>query len=213
MDKKKIQKIILIIIVSIFFIFGCFAIYKFTIINKIFNKMKEYISKNNYRITITYSDDENNKMEIYYKDGIGKFLTSTGVYTWTDGKEAYVVDDENKEYYNESLESSILISNEAIASMIPGYSKTILQRFFLAGDFKTSVKLKNYDEIKFYVIETNEDKKEKRVWFKEDTLLPSQISVKLGNFEQTYYYNIKFNVVTSEDVKKPNLDEYKLIEK
>lgn len=213
MDKKKIQKIILIIIVSIFFIFGCFAIYKFTIINKIFNKMKEYISKNNYRITITYSDDENNKMEIYYKDGIGKFLTSTGVYTWTDGKEAYVVDDENKEYYNESLESSILISNEAIASMIPGYSKTILQRFFLAGDFKTSVKLKNYDEIRFYVIETNEDKKEKRVWFKEDTLLPSQISVKLGNFEQTYYYNIKFNVVTSEDVKKPNLDEYKLIEK
>ena len=48
MDRKKILKILVILILIIFFVIGCLTGYKFIIINKILNKMKEYVAIDNY---------------------------------------------------------------------------------------------------------------------------------------------------------------------
>ena len=104
-------------------------------------------------------DDENATTEAYYKSGVGKYITSSGLYTWTDGTNAYLVDEDSKKIQTAALETSLFISNEFIGSMIPGYSRSLVQKIFLAGSLNTSVKVKNYDGIKYYIITTNEKEK------------------------------------------------------
>lgn len=209
MNKKNIFKILIIVIGIIFFIMGCFSIYKFIIINKIFNKMEEYVAIENYYMKIINPEDSSGAMEIYYKDGIGKLVMSDGSYTWTNGTEAYLVDVENKKIQTIDINnpSSLLISNEFLASIVPGYSRGLIQKFFLVGDIKTSIKTKKYDGIKYYMITTNE-KEKKSVWIHYDNLLPSQASVEIGELKKSYNYDIEFNKVKIEDVTKPNLEEY-----
>ena len=210
MDKEKILKILIIAILIIFFIIGCSTIYKFFIINKIFNKMQEYVAIDNYHMKIIDSDDENGTSEVYYKNGIGKYITSTGIYTWTDGKDAYLINEESKKAQKADLDSSLFISNEFVGSMVPGYSKTLVQKIFLAGALDTSVKVKDYDGIKYYIITTNENQK-KTIWFSYNTLVPSQATIEIGDLKKTYNYEITFNKVRDVDVEKPNLEEYTFI--
>ncbi len=212
MDKDKILKILIIIIAIIFFLLGIYSIYKFIIINKIYNKMAEYVALENYSMKVIDSEDSSGNIEMYYKDGIGKMIINENTYTWTDGQEAYLIDEENKKAQKLSFESSMLVSNEAVGSMIPGYSKNLIERFFLAGNISTSVRIKNYEGIKYYVITTNEEET-KTIWFKYDSLLPSQASIEIGDIKKTYNYNITFEKLRDEDVKKPNLEEYEILEK
>lgn len=212
MKNKKILKILLIIIVILFFILGCYTIYKFVIIQKIFYKMNEYVSVNNYYMKIRDLEDASIQTEVYYKDGIGKMITETGIYSWTDGKEAYLINDESKEIQSIDFDSPLLISNEYVGSMIPGYSKNILQKLLLAGNMETSVKVQKSNGVKYYVISTNESF-EKTIWFGYNTLLPSQINAKIGEFKTSYGYEITFGKVKNEDIEKPNIEEYTLVEK
>ena len=173
--------------------------------------MKEYIALENYYMEI--KDTENDAItKVYYKDGIGKLIMPNGIYTWANGTEAYLVDDENKQIQSAEMDSSLLISNEYVGSMLPGYSKSALQKFVLAGDINTSVKLKNYDGIKYYMITANEEPKKTTIWIQKDSLLLSQLNIELGDIQISYYYDITFDKVTNEDVKKPNIEEYTLVD-
>ena len=212
MDKDKLLKILIIIIAIIFFLLGVYSIYKFIIINKIYNKMAEYVALENFSMKVIDSENSSGSIEMYYKDGIGKMIVKENTYTWTDGEEAYLIDEENKKAQKLSFESSLLVSNEAVGSMIPGYSKNLIERFFLAGNISTSVRIKNYEGIKYYVITTNEEET-KTIWFKYDSLLPSQASIEIGDIKKTYNYNITFEKLRDEDVKKPSLEEYEILEK
>lgn len=210
MDKRKILKIFIIIIAMLFFIIGCFSIYKFIIIRKIFNKMEEYVALENFYMEITSANNDSITQKVYYKDGIGKLINYDGTYTWTDGKEAYLVDDENKKIQTVNWETPTLISNEYVGSMIPGYSKSFIETFILAGDLNTSVKIKDYEKIKYYVITTEEKGITKTIWFLYDTLIPSQITVKIADIAETYYYDITFENVEEKSIQKPNVNEYTL---
>ena len=147
MDKDKLLKILIIIIAIIFFLLGVYSIYKFIIINKIYNKMAEYVALENFSMKVIDSENSSGRIEMYYKDVIGKMIVKENTYTWTDGEEAYLIDEENKKAQKLSFESSLLVSNEAVGSMIPGYSKNLIERFFLAGNISTSVRIKNYEGI------------------------------------------------------------------
>ncbi len=204
MNKDKILKIMIISILTIFFVIGIFAIYKFTIINKIFNKMQEYVNKDNYYIKVT--DGESIVSEIYYRNGTGKMVMSNGTYTWTDGKVAYLVNEKENTIEELDFTSPLLISNEYVGSLIPGYSKSKFQKFLLAGSLETSIKTKKYKDLKYYVI-TTEEEYAKTVWINQNTLLPSQISAKIGDVEKTYGYNIAFGTVTYKDIEKPETQE------
>ena len=204
MDKEKVLKILLIIAVLVFIALGIFTIYKFVIINKILNKMQEYVSIDNYYMKVIDKDDESGTMEIYYKDGIGKSITTANICTWTNGTEAYMFNEVTKKIQKVNMESPLLISNEFVASVVPGYSKSFVQKLLLASNLNTSVKVKNYDGIKYYVITTKENK----VWFEYDSLLPAQANLEMSTVKKTYTYEINFDVVREDDVKKPNLAEY-----
>ena len=51
-------------------------------------------------------------MDVYYKDGIGKMITSDGKLTWTDGKEAYLIDNKSWTPFKKNIIS------EAITTII-----------------------------------------------------------------------------------------------
>lgn len=213
--KDKIIKImvpLIIIILILCFVWGILAIYKMFVFNKIFKNMKEKVSLNNYYMKMTSKDDKESNMEIFYKNGVGKLITSNGTYTWTNNEESYLIDEENKTYYKLTTDDLGLISNEAVASMLPGYSKDIIGRMILAGKLTTSVKTEKIVGLKYYKIKINDGKQEKIVWVNKNTLLPSEVSVKIGEEEITYNYEIKFEGVKNEQVSKPNLEEYTLKE-
>lgn len=213
--KDKLLKIfiILVIVFLIFcFITGISAIYKMIVFNKIFENMENKISFNNYYMKMTSKEDKESNLEIYYKNGIGKLVTSNGFYTWTDGTEAYLINEESKEYYKMTLDDLGLISDEAVASMIPGYSETKVGRMLLAGKITTSVKTEKVNGFKYYKIKTEDENQQKVIWLNKDTLLPSEVRLKVGNEEFVYNYEIKFENIKSEEVAKPNLEEYTLLE-
>ena len=67
MDKDKLLKILIIIIAIIFFLLGVYSIYKFIIINKIYNKMAEYVALENFSMKVIDSENSSGSIEMYYK--------------------------------------------------------------------------------------------------------------------------------------------------
>ncbi len=145
-------------------------------------------------------------MDVYYKDGVGKMITSDGKSTWTDGKEAYLIDNKSNEIQNLDFNSPMLISNEYVGSFVPGYSKDLFGKILLAGNLNTFIKIEKYENIKCYVIHTYENNIEKTIFFAYNNLLPIQANIKIGNIEQKYLYNITFDETTSEDIRKPEVN-------
>lgn len=212
-DKKlKIVLPISIILIITFFVIGFSSLYKMIIFYNMFEKMGEKISLENYYMKMISKEDTESNIEIFYKDGIGKILTSNGSYTWTDGKEAYLVIEENKTIYKLDEEAPGLISREAVGSMLPGYSKNMFGRCLLAGKITTSIKTENVGNFSYYKIKTMEDNKEKIIWINKETMIPSEIKLKTETQDIYYQYEITFEGVKNIDVEKPNLELYTLIE-
>ncbi len=218
MSKKlKIGLIFLLILIIIAFILGVIAIYRFTLIQSIFKKVDENIAINNYYLKTTVTDGNNDsETEAFYKDGVGKCVTSNGLYSWVDGKNAYLVDETNKKIYTLDIndENSItLVSNDMFSSVIPGYNKNIFQRFLLACDLKTKIKSVKLDGQACYMIITNENNIVKTVWIDKENKNP--IKAELGNKNESllkYNYELKFNSTNLEDIKLPNVRNYTILD-
>ena len=58
---------------------------------------------------------------------------------------------ETKYFEKLELDDLGLISNEAVGSMLPGYSKTIMGRVVLAGKITTSVRTRKINDMKYYL--------------------------------------------------------------
>ena len=95
------HNIFLIILITIVACIGLFcgirAIRNIIILNKTISKLEENIEKDNYYLKTTVKiKDETSSTEVFYKDGIGKNVTTSGIYTWVDGEKAYMNKEENK---------------------------------------------------------------------------------------------------------------------
>ncbi len=218
MSKKvKFGLIVLLILIIIAFILGIVAIYRFTLIQSIFKKVDENIAINNYYLKTIVTDGNNNfETEAFYRDGIGKCVTSNGLYSWVDGKNAYLVDEENKKIYVLDIndENAItLVSNDMFSSVIPGYNKNIFQRFLLACDLKTRIKSDKLEKQECYMITTNENNIIKTVWIDKESKNP--IRAELGNKNESllkYNYELKFNSTNLEDIILPNIKDYTILD-
>ncbi len=215
---KKIGKAIILILIIIAFILGIVAIYRFTIIQSIFKKINENIAINNYYLKTTFTDGNNgSETETFYKDGIGKCITSNNLYSWADGKDAYLVDEDNKKIYvldiNDRKSSITLASSDMFSSVIPGYNKNVFQRFLLACDLKTKIKSVKPDKQECYMIETSENGISKTVWIDKENKNP--VKAELRNRNQSllkYNYELKFNTTNLDDIKLPNMKDYTIID-
>ncbi len=214
MSKKLKFLIILITIVACIGLFcGIRAIRNIIILNKTISKLEENIEKDNYYLKTTVKiKDETSSTEVFYKDGIGKNVTTSGIYTWVDGEKAYMIDEENKKAYRMEISdenSIVLVSNKMFASLIPGYSKNMLERFTIAGNLENSIKSEKVNNEKCYKITVKEGEATKSVWVTKSRAFPIKAEIRFSNgdvFE--YEYDLKFFITKLKDVELPDLSEY-----
>ncbi len=214
MSKKLKFLIILISVIACIGLFcGIRAIRNFIILNNIISNLEANIEKNNYYLKTTmHIGDTTSETEIYYKDKIGKNVSSNGVYTWTNGTDAYMIDESKKEIYvmDVSDENSItLVSNEMFVSLIPGYSKNIFERFVMIGNLESKIKSEKVNDEKCYKISVKEGKATKSIWVTKSRSFPVKAEIEFSNGEVfKYEYDLKFFITKLKDVELPDLSEY-----
>lgn len=213
--KKKIGIMVLIAIFIVGLIYGIRAIKNFYIIQSIFSEVEENVKKDNYylRNTVTHNE-ESTLSKIFYKDGIGKMIAENGLYTWVNGENAYMVDEENKTIYTLDLEKSLgLVSNEMFASLIPGYSKNIFERFIMAGNMQNKIKSDKINDKKCYMIKIKEENNVKTYWIEKNSKKLIKATVQFSNGDSYQYdYELQFGVTKIKDVELPDITEYTIIE-
>lgn len=204
---KKFLIILIIVIVIIGLIMGIRTIYGFNVLQKIFSKVEENILKDNYYLkqTCKYNDQETT-IEAYYRDGIGRYVAENGMYTWTDGKEAYMVNNENMTLSSLEIENAVtLVSSDMFAYLIPGYRYNIFERIFLAGSLRNSIKSEKVGEDKCYVIKEEQEHSTKTVWINKKTMNPIKAEVEFENgakYEYTYQLAFTATKLTSIELDK-----------
>lgn len=213
---KKIFKVILILILIIGFIFGIGTIVKFIKLSNIYNQVNKHTAMFDsfyLKTTLTKSTGENASTEAYYRNGVGKLVSSNGIYTWTDGKKAYIVDEKNTTIYTLSLENNIaLVSYNMFCAPIQGYNYDIISRFFLAGDVNTTIEKEKVDENDCYFIKTKEKDAIKKVWIDKLTGKIKKAEIDFSNGDIfNYEYELYFNSVESIDVALPDIAGYKMV--
>ncbi len=211
---KKILNILIIIIAIIGFIFGVTTIVKFIKLNNIYKKVDKYIAYDCFCLE-TKQETKNEKIETeaYYRKGIGKQVASNGIYTWTDGERAYIVDEANSTIYTLNIENNIsLVSYNMFAAPIQGYNSDVIDRIFLAGDANTTIKKEKIDDDEYYCIRTKEKNAIKKVWVEKKSSKIKKATIEFSNGDiLNYDYELTFNSVDSADVTLPDITGYKLI--
>lgn len=211
---KKILKGILLIITIIGFCFGIATIVKFIKLNNIYKKIDKYTTYDSFYLrTIQEVKGEKIETEAYYRNGKSKQQASNGVYTWTDGERAYLVDELNSTIYTLSIENNIyLVSYNMFASPIQGYNYSFIDRIFLAGDVNTTIKKEKIDDIDCYCIKTKENNALKKVWVEKDSSKIKKATIEFSNGDIFKYdYELSFNSVKASEVALPDITGYKLI--
>lgn len=218
MSKKILfLTILIILIIAIGLTFGSIAIYRFCVIQNIFNKLDENIEIGNYSLKTSMKNNKGEETitQVYYKDGIGKNVASNGVYTWVDEENAYMVDESNCIIYvlDINSDSSItLVSDSMFESLVPGYNKNLWERILMACDLKVKIKSTKVDEQKCYMIEYYDQNAKKTVWITKDRKNPIKAKVEFENGDTfEYEYELKFMVTKLKDVELPDISNYTLI--
>lgn len=218
MSKKLILGIIItILIVIIGLTFGITTIVKFCKLQSIISNIKEDIDKDNYYIKIktTYNGNTTSETETFYKEGTGKLVSETGTYTWTDGNEAYYIDENQKKAKKLSLENDIqlLVTNTKLASLYPTVSKNVFQRFVLIGKPENKIKTIEEDGNKYTYIEIKEENYTKSYWLEKnrDILVKAKLELASGEIYE-YEYEIKYHATKLRDVELPDLSTYTILE-
>lgn len=215
MSKKlKFLIILVIVIACIGLLCGIRGIRNFVILNNVINNLGSNIEKDNYYLKTTMQiGDTTSETEAYYKEGIGKNVSSKGIYTWTDGTKAYMIDESKKEVYVMSISdenSMALVSNEMFISLIPGYSKNTFERFTIAGSLENKIKSEKLNGEKCYKISIKEGEAIKSIWVTKSRAFPVKAEIEFSNGDIfKYEYDLKFFITKLKDVELPDLSEYK----
>lgn len=211
---KKILKILLLIVAIIGFSFGIMTIVKFLKLKNIYKKIDTYVGYDSFYLkTIQETKDEKIETEAYYRNGTSKQIASNGIYTWTDGERAYLVDEANSTIYTLSLENNIsLVSYNMFAAPIQGYNSDIIDKIFLAGNVNTTIKKENIDGNDYYCIKTKENNAIKKVWVEKNSSKIKKATIEFSNGDVfNYEYELEFNSVRISDVSLPDITGYKLV--
>lgn len=217
MSKKlKVIMILSVILVAIGLVFGINTIFRYYKLQKILTTVEENLEKENYYVKIkTTNNGASNETETFYKEGIGKLVAENGIYTWTDGEKAYVVDETKKEVQtlNISNNISVLVTNERLASLYPGYYKNFFERLFLAGNIENKIKTVEENGEKYTYIEIKEENYTKSYWIsnKWNNLIKAKVEFSNGDIYD-YEYEIKFYITKLKDVELPDFSDYTIVE-
>lgn len=236
--KNRIKSIIMAF-VTIIVIAILIYIYKLIIITNIVNKAEETLKSNNlYKETRQIiGRDKVSIIKYYYKDGkykkIDEIYTEEGAeiinteYTTVDSDETYSINEKEKTVIIQKGDFTKMMNSERNLKFVPHILDVIENDIIKFGiAFTMSITTDNYQSNKeYYVIKNQFEKtpswelcidKETGLPIKETNFNSSKIHFagtdivkEVRNDEQEYIY--KFNIVTDEDVKMPDLTGYEKI--
>lgn len=196
--KWTILSIILIILVAITIDIS----YKYSVITQVVDKNINFNPGDNYKKTIIENGNSN---VTYYKDGIAK-LQNEGFSIWYFDNSTYMIDEVNKTYYKDAMGWG----NPKKVTLFPwlGITEdTIIKPmdklvYLLTNGIK--IYEEEYNQEKYIIIKTEDTK----IWINKTTYIADR-QIFLG---QSYIVKFEQNVVTDNDLVKPDLSQYKELE-
>ena len=206
--KMRFFKSILLIIAILIIIFLGVKLYKWCLLLKLFNHNVNYDLGNNYRI-IQKDANTGDVTERLYKDGISfiKFKNNNSA-IWADDSQKYIIIFKDKKYYivDNSQPPTGLDNTVSLLSYLmvtDGDSSNSLNILSYVFTHYISIHTEKYGEHECYVIKVDESK----FWVDKDSLF---IIREDFNGESTETM-VETNILTNEDIKRPDLSEYEKI--
>ena len=236
-EKMKLWKKILLVIVIILLIFIAITLRKTIILYNIDKKVSE-LENNNDNIYIETSVNYNthtSKLERYIKNDIDKLIVENTnkdgettkiiqitytnkrkIYTEKDGVKVMNVYEEVAPTRGSHIESTATSSYSVITNF--GYSISMPQR--ILDSILTNIKTVEIDGKQCYEISSlynsnfihSENEVEMKAYVEKDTGLPVKLVEVINedgkNIENITTYKYQFNIVTDNDMKEPDSQEY-----
>lgn len=214
--KIKIWKIVLGVIVLIFFLFVIFLTRKMIILSSLENKLAGYQEKNNIYVKTEITDSENNTtFEKYYKDGIEKDVLS--IPNREEKITQYLYDNERKLFVEKEDKKTVTTTEkpeEIVASVLVSY--TSYENFWqlLFNSITSSITTAQLDGKECYVISSSYnlnfiyegDSDTVKVYIDKETGLALKCEEVNNNRITKYQYS--FDTVQDEDLKEPDMEQY-----
>lgn len=214
--KIKIWKIVLGVIVLIFFLFVIFLTRKMIILSSLENKLAGYQEKNNIYVKTEITDSENNTtFEKYYKDGIEKDVLS--IPNREEKITQYLYDNERKLYVEKGDKKTVTTTEkpeEIVASVLVSYTSYENFGQLLFNSITSSITTAQLDGKECYVISSSYnlnfiyegDSDTVKVYIDKETGLALKCEEVNNNRITKYQYS--FDTVQDEDLKEPDMEQY-----
>ncbi|MBP3596746.1 MAG: zf-HC2 domain-containing protein [Clostridia bacterium] len=220
--KKYKRKIFLIKFIIFSLIIGFLIsttaniVFKYWVVSKAFEKNTNFDLGGNYTIAEYDESIEKNKyhIETYFCDGKMKKVYGDDVLEYYDGKDHYYIDNENKTYYiekdvelnsNLNINISLLEGTENIVKN-GKVDKFEVLKFVLFQD-EVFIWEEGFRNCNYYIIKNITDT---RVYLDKETFIAQRTEICNKNEKE---YRVTISNVNYRMVSKPDLSNYKLVEK
>ena len=213
--KKKIKKIIIISLIVIFLLIILNFIRNYIIINNIIDKQKQFKDFKNYSFTrMDYSTEEGAQkieLKVYFKDGIGLIEFPNYNYVWCNTEsQAMIHFNTNEKTVSYSVGEFFGMKSESFSMEHLSFQEKVLKAIC------SIISTKDIDNEKCYCIQTF---KQGQTYISKNTGIPiktvgESIVVQGGKKYESIVEirNWTTGKVTDDDVAKPDLKEYEIIE-
>ena len=203
-NKMRLLKLISALVV----LFTGIKVYKWQVLLKIYKHNVNYELGTNYKLT--QRDGSTGIItEKYYKNGIRLVKRSDGIIIWENSKEKYFIDENKKAYIELQKDEPPVLDFDTTATI--GVSQilneTISKSELLLLTLKNTIDIhvEEYGKHKCIVLLLNNEK----IWIDKESLF-----ILRDDFEgKSNEFSIETNTVTDNELVKPNIENFKKLNK
>jgi hypothetical protein len=207
-NKMRLLKLISALVVVCLVLFTGIKVYKWQVLLKIYKHNVNYELGTNYKLT--QRDGSTGIItEKYYKNGIRLVKRSDGIIIWENSKEKYFIDENKKAYIELQKDEPPVLDFDTTATI--GVSQilneTISKSELLLLTLKNTIDIhvEEYGKHKCIVLLLNNEK----IWIDKESLF-----ILRDDFEgKSNEFSIETNTVTDDELVKPNIENFKKLNK
>ena len=207
-NKMRLLKLISALVVVCLVPFTGIKVYKWQVLLKIYKHNVNYELGTNYKLT--QRDGSTGIItEKYYKNGIRLVKRSDGIIIWENSKEKYFIDENKKAYIELQKDEPPVLDFDTTATI--GVSQilneTISKSELLLLTLKNTIDIhvEEYGKHKCIVLLLNNEK----IWIDKEALF-----ILRDDFEgKSNEFSIETNTVTDDELVKPNIENFKKLNK
>lgn len=207
-NKMRLLKLISALVVVCLVLFTGIKVYKWQVLLKIYKHNVNYELGTNYKLT--QRDGRTGIItEKYYKNGIRLVKRSDGIIIWENSKEKYFIDENKKAYIELQKDEPPVLDFDTTATI--GVSQilneTISKSELLLLTLKNTIDIhvEEYGKHKCIVLLLNNEK----IWIDKESLF-----ILRDDFEgKSNEFSIETNTVTDNELVKPNIENFKKLNK